>query len=234
MTATISLGSDQHTWRAFPRRFADNRAPSSHEFEDDVYGDIHFTRERPRPFVALDGGANTIYCSSFSKSLAPGYRIGWIVPDAFAQPVMDRKLAFSLCNPVLLQVALADFLAGGAYDAHMRRLRRLLEENLLRLTRSVEASFPTGTRVSRPAGGFALWVELPRGFDSRALFDEALEHGICFAPGDVFSASRRFRNCLRLSAGSPWSEQVDMGVRQLGELARTQLPVSGRRVAASS
>ncbi len=191
--------------------------------EDDVYGEIHFARERPRPFIALDGGANTIYCSSFSKSLAPGYRIGWIAPGDFAQQVVDRKLAFSLCSPVLPQVALADFLASGAYDAHMRRLRRLLEENLLRLTRAIEASFPAETRVSRPAGGFALWVELPRGFDSRALFDEALDHGICFAPGDVFSASRRFRNCLRLSAGSTWSERIDKGVRRLGELARAQL-----------
>ena len=143
--------------------------------EDDVYGEIHFTRERPKPFIALDGGADAIYCSSFSKSLAPGYRVGWIVPGAFAQQVMDHKLAFSLCSPVLPQVALADFLASGAYDAHMRTLRRLLEDNLLRLTRIVEASFPAETRVSRPAGGFALWVELPKGFDSRALFDEALE-----------------------------------------------------------
>lgn len=191
--------------------------------EDDVYGEIHFTRERPKPFIALDGGANTIYCSSFSKSLAPGYRIGWIAPGPFAQRVMDRKLACSLCGPVLPQVAIAEFLASGAFDAHMRRLRRLLEENLLRLARSIEASFPAETRVSRPAGGFALWVELPRGFDSRALFDTALEHGICFAPGDVFSASRRFRNCLRLSAGSSWSERVDQGVRRLGQLAQVQL-----------
>jgi DNA-binding transcriptional MocR family regulator len=191
--------------------------------EDDVYGEIHFARERPRPFIALDGGANTIYCSSFSKSLAPGYRIGWIVPGPFAQKVLDRKLAYSLCGPVLPQVAIADFLACGALDAHMRRLRRLLEENLLRLTHAVEASFPPDTRVSRPTGGFALWVELPRGFDYRALFDTALEHGICFAPGDVFSASRRFRNCLRLSAGSTWSERIETGVQRLGYLARIQV-----------
>ena len=88
------------------------------------------------------------------------------------------------------------------------------------VVRAIEASFPAETRVSRPVGGFALWVELPRGFDSRALFDSALEHGICFAPGDVFSASRRFRNCLRLSAGSTWSERMEQGVRRLGELAR--------------
>ena len=191
--------------------------------EDDVYGEIHFTRERPKPFIALAGGANTIYCGSFSKTLAPGYRVGWIVPGPFAQQVMDRKLAFSLSSPVLPQVALANFLASGAFDAHMRRLRRMLEENLLRLSRTVEASFPAATRVSRPAGGFALWVELPKGFDSRALFDEALEHGICFAPGDVFSASRRFRNCMRLTAGSTWNDRIEQGVRRLGELVRTQL-----------
>jgi len=191
--------------------------------EDDVYGELHFTRKRPRPFIALDGGARTIYCSSFSKSLAPGYRVGWVVAGAFAQQVLDRKLAYSLCGPVLPQVAIADFLASGAFDAHTRRLRRLLEANMLRLARSIEASFPAQTRVSRPAGGFALWLELPRGFDSRALFDTALEHGICFAPGDVFSTSRRFRNCLRLSAGSVWSERIEKGVKRLGQLARAQL-----------
>ncbi|MBB1632389.1 PLP-dependent aminotransferase family protein [Cupriavidus sp. UME77] len=187
--------------------------------EDDVYGDIYFGRERPKPFIALDGGANTIYCSSFSKSLAPGYRVGWITAGAYAQQVMERKLAFSLCSPVLPQVALADFLASGAYDAHLRRVRRIFEENLARMTHAIEGSFPADTKVSRPNGGFVLWLELPKGFDSRALFDEALEQGICFAPGDVFSASRRFRNCLRLSAGSGWNDRIENGVRRLGELA---------------
>ena len=194
--------------------------------EDDVYGEIHFGRERPRPFIALDGGADTIYCSSFSKSLAPGYRIGWIATRVHAQQVMARKMAFSLCGPPLPQAALADFLAGGTYDAHLRRMRRTFEENLARMTRAVEASFPVETKVSRPAGGFVLWLELPKRFDSRALFDEALEHGICFAPGDVFSASRRYRHCLRLSAGHAWSERMEDGVRRLGHLARGLL---GRR-----
>lgn len=187
--------------------------------EDDVYGDIYFGRERPKPFIALDGGANTIYCSSFSKSLAPGYRVGWIIAGAYAQKVMERKLAFSLCSPVLPQIALAEFLASGAYETHLRRVRRAFEDNLIRMTRTIEASFPADTKVSRPAGGFVLWLELPKGFDSRALFDQALEQGICFAPGDVFSASRRFRNCMRLSAGSEWNDRIENGVRRLGELA---------------
>lgn len=192
--------------------------------EDDVYGDIHFGRERPKPFMALDRGENKIiYCSSFSKSLAPGYRIGWIAPGAYAQRVMERKLAFSLSSPVLLQLAIAEFLEGNAYDVHLRRVRRVLEENLTRMVRAIEASFPAETKVSRPTGGFMLWLELPKHFDSRALFDEALEHGICFAPGDVFSASRRYGNCLRLSAGHAWNDRIEAGVRRLGRMARAQL-----------
>ena len=124
-------------------------------------------------------------------------------------------------------MAVADFLASGRFEAHLRRLRRQLEANLLCLARAVGASFPPDTRVSRPAGGFVLWVELPRGFDSRALFHVALQQGICFAPGDVFSASRRFRNCLRLSAGGSWSKEMERSVQRLGELARAQLVTQG-------
>lgn len=188
--------------------------------EDDVYGDLYFSRERPTPFVALDGGANTIYCSSFSKSLAPGYRVGWIAAGRRTRQMMERKLAFSLCGAVLPQVALAEFLAGGGYDTHLRRVRELLQRTLARMAGAIEESFPPETKMSRPVGGFVLWLELPSPFDSRALFDEAIGQGICFAPGDVFSASRRFRNCLRLSAGHVWNERIEDGVRRLGELAR--------------
>lgn len=191
--------------------------------EDDVYGDIHFGRERPTPFIALDGGARTIYCSSFSKSLAPGYRVGWVATSAYKRQVLECKLAFSLCGAVLPQVALAEFLASGAYDVHLRGIRRLFQDNLARMASAVEASFPAETRMSRPAGGFVLWLELPRHFDSRALFDEALEHGICFAPGDVFSASRHFRNCLRLSAGHAWTDRIEEGVHRLGRMAQALL-----------
>jgi DNA-binding transcriptional MocR family regulator len=191
--------------------------------EDDVYGDIYFGAERPKPFIALKGNANIIYCSSFSKSLAPGYRIGWIAAGNYTQELMERKLAFSLCSPALPQIALADYLESGAYEAHLRNIRRILEENVGRMTRTIESSFPVDTKISRPAGGFVLWVELPRGFDSRKLFDEAIEKGICFAPGDVFSASRRFRNCLRLSAGHVWSDHIESAVRLLGQLASAQL-----------
>ena len=191
--------------------------------EDDIYGDIFFGKERPRPFMAFDRRGNTIYCSSFSKTLAPGYRVGWIATSRHIEQVLERKHAHTLCGPVLPQVALADFLTSGGYDHQLRRVRRIYQHNIAQASRTIEAAFPPGTRVTRPAGGFVLWLELPKPADTRELFDAALSQGICFAPGDVFSASGRYRNCLRLSCAHPWNARIEKGVATLGALASAQL-----------
>jgi DNA-binding transcriptional MocR family regulator len=187
--------------------------------EDDIYGDIYFGGERPKPFGALDPAADTLYCSSFSKTIAPGYRIGWLVAGQRMQAVLRQKLASTLATPALTQAALADLLSCGGYDSHLRRIRRVFADNIDRMTRAIERGFPQGTRVSRPAGGFVLWVELPQPADTRVLFAEAVRRGICFAPGDAFSASSRFRHCLRLSCGYAWDRRIEAGVETIGALA---------------
>jgi DNA-binding transcriptional MocR family regulator len=191
--------------------------------EDDIYGDIYFGAERPTPFMALDRRGDTAiyYCSSFSKTVAPGYRIGWLAMtrETQKQSVLERKLAFTLSGPTLPQAAFADFLASGGYDNHLRRIRRVFEDNIDRMSRAIDRSFPKGTKVSRPAGSFVLWLELPKSVQTRPLFDAALDHGICFAPGDVFSASGRYGHCLRLSCGNEWDTRIENGVLKLGELA---------------
>jgi len=197
--------------------------------EDDIYGDIYFGAERPRPFMALDRRGNTLYCSSFSKTVAPGYRVGWLVAGSRTPQVLERKHALTLCGPALPQAALADFLASGGYDSHLRRITRIFHHNIARMTHAVEKAFPAGTKVTRPAGGFVLWLELPRAFDSRELFAAALAKGICFAPGDVFSASGRYRHCLRLSCAHPWSARIEQGVETLGALTTQMLERSSGR-----
>jgi DNA-binding transcriptional MocR family regulator len=186
--------------------------------EDDIYGDICFASERPKPFIALDRCANTIYCSSFSKTVAPGYRIGWVAAGRHLARILDAKAAFTLCGSVLPQAAFAEFLASGGYDGHLRRIRRVFARNIEAMTRAIDRSFPTATRVSRPAGGFVLWLELPAQVKTRPLFQRALEEGICFAPGEMFSASGRFANCLRLSCGHSWNERMERGIARLGAL----------------
>jgi DNA-binding transcriptional MocR family regulator len=192
--------------------------------EDDIYGDIYFGDARPTPFMALDRHDNTIYCSSFSKTIAPGYRVGWIATRRHMKAVLDRKFASTLCGPVLPQVAIADLLASGGYDSHLRRMRRVFADNIDNMIRMVDRSFPRDTRVTRPAGGFVLWLELPEGVASRTLFSAAIDAGICFAPGDVFSASGRYANCLRLSAGHRWSPWIEDGLRTLGGIVGGAMP----------
>ena len=187
--------------------------------EDDIYGDIYFGKQRPVPFMALDRHDNTIYCSSFSKTIAPGYRIGWVASGRHMRRLLENKFASTLCGPGLPQAALADFLSSGGYDLHLRRVRRTFEDSLHQMIRTIDRTFPKGTLVSQPAGGFVLWVELPAAVSTRALFHQALEQGICFAPGDVFSASDRYGNCMRLSCGQLWDERMENGLRRLGALA---------------
>jgi DNA-binding transcriptional MocR family regulator len=190
--------------------------------EDDIYGDLAAPLD-PRPVVAkaFDLGGNVLLCGSISKVLAPGLRVGWLVPGRFYENAAQLK-STALPSPTLNQMAVAEFLAHGAYDAHLRRLRRLLANQITRFRYAVAESFPPGTRLSRPAGGFVLWVELPGPVDTVELARTALHrHGITVAPGCIFSATgRAFRNHLRLSCGCSWSPKVEQAIRTLGKMAR--------------
>lgn len=187
--------------------------------EDDIYGDIYFGGDRPLPFIALAPDADILYCSSFSKTLAPGYRIGWLITKRRMQDVLEAKFAQTLCGPPLLQKALADFLSSGGYDNHLRRIRRVLAGNIDQMSRAVDRYFPKQTRVSRPKGGFVLWLELPHGFDGQDLFDLAVRNGIGIVPGEAFTPGQQYRNCIRLSCGSLWDERINRGMETLGRLA---------------
>ncbi|MBV8375123.1 MAG: PLP-dependent aminotransferase family protein, partial [Candidatus Eremiobacteraeota bacterium] len=134
-----------------------------------------------------------------------------------------EKFSTTLSGSALTQAAFAEFLSSGGYDHHLRRIRSVYAGNVARMRCAIADGFPAGTKVSRPAGGFVLWVELPKSVDTRKLFEDALTKGICFAPGDVFSATKRYSNCLRLSAGYPWDQRLERGVWKLGEMARAAL-----------
>jgi len=190
--------------------------------EDDIYGDIHFGPDRPIPFMAIAPEADILYCSSFSKTVAPGYRVGWVVTPRHMQSVLEAKFGLTLCGPALPQAALADFLSSGGYDSHLRRIRRVFADNIDRMSRTIERTFPSETRVTRPAGGFVLWLELPEPVNARVLFEQALEQDICIAPGDIFTTSDRYANCMRLSCGHTWDKRIQNSLEILADLVHTQ------------
>lgn len=184
--------------------------------EDDVYGDLRFDGVRPVPAQFLSKSARIITCGSFSKTAAPGYRIGWVVTDHYVDEITRLKRAFSCSSGLLQQLTLADFLASGNYSRHLKTLRPVLKRNAERMSAMVAEHFPAETRTSKPVGGSVLWLELPGNIDSQQLFDDAIDAGISIAPGQIFSPSQRYSNFIRLSYGHPWSERTEEAMRWLG------------------
>jgi len=194
--------------------------------EDDLYADLYAGDRRPSSYRDFDTDDRVLSCSSFSKTVAPGFRIGWVVSARHRVALLEQKLVASGSSPKPPQLALARFLADGQYGRQVGRLRRAYREQLRALRAAVHRHFPAGTRTSDPPGGFVLWVELPGGIDARALYRVAILEGISLAPGSLFTNGRRFRSCLRLAAGEPWTERHEQAIARLGELAGSAMASS--------
>jgi DNA-binding transcriptional MocR family regulator len=186
--------------------------------EDDVYGDLAYGPSSPPSTKAFDENGLVLYCSSFSKTLAPGYRVGWIVPGRFKEKVTQLKVVFNIATASPNQLAIAEFLTNGGYDHHLRTLRRLYSRQTHQLRNAIGRYFPQGTRVSRPEGGYILWVELPERYDAFKMYALALKEGIGIAPGKIFTLGDKYGNCLRLNAAF-WSERTEQALETLGGLA---------------
>ena len=191
--------------------------------EDDVYAELYFGSQPPAMAKAEDRQGLVLHVSSFSKSLAPGYRVGWVAAGQFAGRVQRLKLSTSLATTVPVQIALAEFLKHGGYDSHLRRLRQTLAMQEAAMVAAIERHFPAGTRLARPAGGYFVWLELPAAVDALALHRQALAQGISIAPGPIFSARREYRNCIRLNFGHPGSPAQDEALLVLSRLVAAQL-----------
>jgi DNA-binding transcriptional MocR family regulator len=187
--------------------------------EDDIYGDLQHSGPRPLLAKAFDTSGNVILCSSFGKTLAPGARIGWLCGGRFAQALRLRKFASSGPTAAILQELVAELLRSGGYERHLVKLRHTYARQVGEVAAAVSRYFPRGTRMTQPRGGFVIWVELPRGLDSTALFESAIRQRVNFAPGPLFSATGRYRNFLRLSCGRRMTPELDAAVARLGRLA---------------
>jgi DNA-binding transcriptional MocR family regulator len=186
--------------------------------EDDVYGELYFGADRPRPAKAFDRSGRVLHCSSFSKSLAPGYRVGWAAPGRYARPVERAKAMTTIATSVPAQAAIVEFLKHGGFNYHLRRLRRAFESQQSPMLRAIARYFPAATRVTRPEGGYFLWLEMPERVNALEVHRLATQQKITVAPGPIFSPRRMFQNCLRLNYGLPWSPQVESAVATVGRI----------------
>ncbi|GAB6177367.1 PLP-dependent aminotransferase family protein [Desulfobaculum senezii] len=187
--------------------------------EDDVAGDLHFGPERPGTFKRHDEKGLVVLCSSFSKTIAPGYRVGWMVPGRFRDKAMEIKATTNVCVASPSQMAIAEFLRQGLYERHSKRLRSAFAKQADTMHLHMGRHFPPGTRVTRPQGGMVLWVELPECVDSVKYFYKAKAAGVGIAPGSIFSTQDKFKNFIRLSCGGAWTPEIENGLSTLGAIA---------------
>lgn len=188
--------------------------------EDDIYAELQFEGNRPRSLKSFDKKDQVIYCSSFSKTLAPGFRIGWIIPPA---KISDRIEMLRFSNTVsansAAQMAIADHLKNSNYDRHLRKIRQILSQNMHLYSQKVLECFPEGTKLTAPSGGCLLWVEFPKGVDTLELHQRALKHKISIIPGPVFSCTGKYQNCIRLNI-TEWNESIQNALERIGKLSK--------------
>ncbi|HEV8505409.1 MAG TPA: PLP-dependent aminotransferase family protein [Chitinophagaceae bacterium] len=191
--------------------------------EDDIYGEMYFGKSRPKTCKYFDKKGLVMHCSSLSKSLAPGYRIGWTIPGKFFDEVRQMKRGLNISSPSLTQAAVAHFLKIGRYEYHLKNLRKALHTQCLRYMQAIIEYFPADTKISRPHGGFVLWLQLNKKINSFKLRTEAMKHKISIVPGRIFSANCNYTHFIRISFGKPWSEDVDYGLMMLGKLIKKMM-----------
>jgi DNA-binding transcriptional MocR family regulator len=192
--------------------------------EDDAYSELADGDVAPSAAKVWDRSGNVIYCASLNKVLAPGMRLGWMTSGKWHERVKMLKFAYTRANEEWTQITAANYMGSPAYDRHLRRLRGSLKEQREQMAEAIAGYFPAETRLSVPNGGVGLWVELPRGLSSKAVFAAALDQGIGVSPGVIFSNSDRFDHYLRLCCGKPFTHELDQALRKLGGIVE-RIPV---------
>jgi len=187
--------------------------------EDDIHGDLYYGLDRPRPVKSLDTEGLVLLCSSFSKTLAPSYRVGWAAPGQYLEELKREKSGLNISSASLPQAAIARFLERGRYDQHLRRIRSVYARLTREMTAATLDCFPDGTLVRRATGGFVLWVEMPQTVDATKLTQWAHEHAITVAPGYLFSSRPRYRHAIRINVAY-WSPETAPALEALGAEAK--------------
>ncbi|MBU1358863.1 MAG: PLP-dependent aminotransferase family protein [Gammaproteobacteria bacterium] len=190
--------------------------------EDDAYAELYFGARKPLPAKAFDTNGLVMHCGSFSKCLAPGYRVGWVAGGRFAKRIEELRLMHTLSPAIPSEAAIAAYLNHGGFDRHLRRMRSALIGYQATAVQAVQDHFPASTRMAVPQGGYFLWLELPDTVDALALHFEARKRHISLAPGPLFSADRRFTHCLRLNYGHGCDPRFLPALQTVGELATQQ------------
>ena len=185
--------------------------------ESDLFGEMVFDGTRPRTLKAFDRDGTVLQCSSLAHYVAPGFNLGWIQAGRWQAEVERLKSFTNVASARLTQLALAEFLESGAFEKHLKRLRAALWRSVQSTRAEVLRTFPAGTRVSQPDGGFVLWIQLPDHYRGLEIQRSAAAAGIHILAGEWFSPTKQYRNYIRISCGHPF-EVIQPAVRTIAKI----------------
>lgn len=186
--------------------------------EDDLYGDLYFTSRRPKPLKFFDDNGTVIWCGSFSKTLAPGFRVGWMLNEPYFEQFMMEKTSNWISTVGIGENAIAEFILSGKYEKHLKQLRFFYQNNYFQLVEAIAKYFPENTKLSQPQGGMSVWVSLSEEINTSLVFEKALKQKIAFAPGRIFSLQNQYENCMRFNLGLMYNAQVEKAIKTLGQM----------------
>ena len=186
--------------------------------EDNPYGEIRFAGTHVPAVKSFDETGHVFYMSTFSKTLAPGFRLGWVVADTdVINKLTVLKQSADLHTDNLAQYAVVEFLNNNDLDAHVKEISDLYGKRKQLMADGLKKYFPAGVKYTNPEGGMFLWVEVPGVDDTVELFKECLKHNVAFVPGDPFFASKPQPGAFRLNYSNAKEDQIKVGMKQLGE-----------------
>ena len=188
--------------------------------EDDIYGDLYFGKSRPKSCKSFDEAGNVLWCSSISKSLAPGYRVGWVAPGKFKKDIIRLKTFHSISSVSLTEQVISTFIDSGKYEIHLRKMRRVLQSNAFQFMRVISEFFPDDIKITKPEGSMFLWLELNKKNDAVEIFNKALKSKISIAPGRLFTSQNQFNNYMRLSYALTWTKQLEKDLIKLSKFIK--------------
>jgi len=193
--------------------------------EDDPYGELRYTGEPVPPIKAFDMTGRVIYLSTFSKILSPGIRLAWVVAsEEFIRKLVLIKQATDLCTSTFIQYAAYEYCQSGVMEEHIQKIRAMYKVRMEAMLNALDRYFPKeGVSWTRPEGGMFLWVTLPEEIDVEDMLKEAVANKVAFVPGSSFYVDGRPHSTMRLNFSNATPEQIEEGIRRLGEIVHRRL-----------
>lgn len=185
--------------------------------EDGIYSELNNSQHALRSLHSFDTEGRVIYCSSFSKTISPGMRVGWMVTNQHEQQLEFMKYTTNLSTATLPQMAIAHYLEHGGHDRYLRQAKAQYAQQINLFSQAIAKYLPDNTRATQPKGGFILWIELDQRVDAFGLCQQLLQQQISVAPGQIFSASGKYKNWIRLNCAQPWNKRTEQALALLGQ-----------------